>query len=126
MSFILLLGRILFSLIFILNSFSHFSKSTIEYAESMGVFLAPFTVPFSGILILASGLSILLGYKARIGAWILVLFLIPTTLIMHQFWNQGSEFAIMMQHLCFWKNLSMLGAALMITYFGSGPMSMKE
>lgn len=98
----------------------------IDHAASMGAPVPMLLVPIAGILSLLGGLSILLGYKARVGAWLLVIFLLPTAFVMHKYWQATDPFAVMMQHYCFWKNLSMLGAALMIAYFGSGPMSIDK
>lgn len=98
----------------------------IDYAASMGAPMPDVLVPLAGILSLLGGLSILLGFKARIGAWLLVIFLLPTAFVMHKYWEATDPFTAMMQHYCFWKNLSMLGASLMITYFGSGPLSLDQ
>jgi putative oxidoreductase len=78
------------------------------------------------VLALAGGLSVLFGYKARIGAWLLVLFLVPVTLMMHAFWTVPDAGIARIQEAMFMKNLSMLGAALMITYMGAGPVSIDE
>ena len=59
----------------------------VKYAAGSGVPLPGLLVPLSGLLATAGGLSVLLGYRARLGAWALVLFLIPVTLIMHAFWK---------------------------------------
>ena len=126
MKYIFLLGRILFSSIFLIKSLEHFSIKMMDHATGMGVPMAPILVPISGIIALLGGLSILLGYKAKIGAWLLVIFLLPTTLMMHKFWLTDDFFANMMHQLCFIKNASLLGAALMITYLGSGPMSLDK
>jgi putative oxidoreductase len=123
---IVLLGRILFSSIFILKSFTHFSSGAINHAFQMGVPMAEVLVPIAGLLALLGGLSILLGFKGKSGAWLLVIFLIPTAFAMHQFWNMNDPFAAMMHHYCFWKNISLLGAALMITHFGTGPYSLDK
>jgi len=72
----------------------------------------------------AGGLSILLGYRARIGAWLLVIFLVPVTLMMHNFWVVKDPMMAQMQMVMFMKNLSMLGGALLISQFGSGPWSL--
>src|SRR5258708_35036365 len=72
---IALLGRFFFVLIFLMSGPRHFMSQTIGYAASQGVPLASIAVPLSGILALAGGLSILLGYRARLGAWLIVLFL---------------------------------------------------
>lgn len=126
MKYILLLGRILFAAIFIVASMGHFSQEKIQYAASMGVLFPSVFVPLSGIIALIGGLSILLGYKARWGAWLLVIFLIPVTLMMHNFWAVSDPMAAAMQQAHFLKNISMLGGALIIAYFGSGPLSLSN
>ena len=123
MKIVVLLGRVLFALIFLTSGFHHFTKETIEYAAKQGVPMASILVPISGIMALVGALSIMLGYKAKIGAWLLVLFLVPVTLTMHNWWQISDPIAQMTQHIMFNKNISMLGAALLLTYFGSGPLS---
>lgn len=124
MRYIPLIGRIFFSLIFLVSAFNHFSGKTIAYAASHNVPMASLLVPFSGILAIVGGLSIVLGYKARFGAWLIVLFLVPVTLMMHNFWTVTDPMMRQMQMAMFMKNISMLGGALLITWFGSGPLSM--
>lgn len=124
LSFVVPVGRVLFSAIFVLSAIGHFSKGTIGYAASQGVPLAGFLVPLSGVIALVGGLSVALGYKARIGAWFLVAFLVPVTLMMHAFWGVTDPMTRLMQQAMFMKNLSMLGGALLIAYFGSGPFSL--
>jgi putative oxidoreductase len=97
---------------------------TIAYAASQGVPLASLAVPFSGLLALAGGLSILLGYRARIGAWLIVLFLLGVTPMMHNFWSVTDPMMYQMQMVMFMKNVSMLGGALVISQLGSGPWSL--
>lgn len=118
-----LTGRILFSLMFVMTALSHFSSQTIAYAESSGVPLASVAVPLSGIIAIAGGLSIMLGYKAKLGAWLIVLFLIPITFTMHNFWTVADPMMRQMQMIMFFKNISMLGGALLIAYNGAGPVS---
>jgi putative oxidoreductase len=124
MRYIPLIGRIFFSLIFLVSAFNHFSGKTIAYAASHNVPLASLLVPLSGILAIVGSVSIILGYKARLGAWLIVLFLVPVTLLMHNFWAVTDPMMKQMQMAMFMKNISMLGGALLITWFGSGPLSM--
>ncbi len=70
------------------------------------------------------GLSVVLGYHARAGAWLLVIFLVPVTLMMHRFWGVPDPMMAQMQMAMFMKNLSMLGGALLITQLGTGPLSL--
>jgi putative oxidoreductase len=121
---IVLLGRFLFALIFLTAAPNHFSSQTIAYAASQGVPLASIAVPLSGVIALAGGLSILLGYRAKIGAWLLVLFLAAVTPMLHNFWTVTDPMMRQMQMIMFMKNLSMLGGALFLTQFGAGSWSL--
>jgi putative oxidoreductase len=121
---IVLLGRVLFALIFVMSGPRHFMASTIAYAAAQGVPLASIVVPISGLLALLGGLSILLGYHAKIGAWLVALFLVGVTPMMHRFWGVSDPMMAQMQMIMFMKNASMLGAALIVTQLGSGPWSL--
>jgi putative oxidoreductase len=70
------------------------------------------------------GLSILLGYRAKLGAWLIVLFLVGVTPMMHKFWGVADPMMQQMQMIMFMKNVSMLGGALLISQLGSGPWSL--
>jgi uncharacterized membrane protein YphA (DoxX/SURF4 family) len=124
MKYTVLVGRLLFSVLFIISAFGKFSAESAGYAAAKGVPAAAFLVPAAGILELLGGLSVLLGYRARWGAWCLVAFLLPVTFAMHGFWNEADPTAALHDMVHFMKNLSLLGAALLIGYFGSGPFSL--
>jgi putative oxidoreductase len=124
MSYAVLAGRALYSAIFVTSLFAHFSPQAIGYAAQAGVPLAGLLVPLSGVLAGVGGLSILLGYRAKIGAWLIVLFLVPVTLTMHNFWAVSDPMMAQLQYAMFMKNASMLGGALLIAYFGAGPLSL--
>lgn len=127
MKIILLLGRILYSLIFITGGINHLTNpQMVGYAASAGVPLPSVLVPLSGILALLGGLSILFGYKAKLGAWLVVVFLVPVTLMMHNFWAVSDPQMHMMQMVNFNKNVTMLGGAFFIAFFGSGPYSLEN
>lgn len=123
MRFLVPVGRILFALIFITAAPRHFSQEGIQHGASLGTPFAALLVPISGLLAIVGGLSVALGYRTRWGACLLVAFLLPVTLIMHAFWKLHDPAAIHVQQAMFAKNLSMLGAALLIAYFGAGPVS---
>jgi putative oxidoreductase len=126
MRYVALLGRVLFALIFITAAPRHFTHEGIQHAAELGVPLASLFVPVSGVMALAGGLSIALGYRARWGAWLLVGFLVPVTLMMHAFWKLHDPASIHIQQAMFAKNLSMLGAALLISNLGAGPLSIDD
>src|SRR5438445_9155942 len=121
---VVVLGRFFFALIFLLAGANHFNKQTIGYAASQAVPLASLAVPLSGVLAMVGGLSILLGYRAKLGAWLIVVFLVPVTLMMHKFWTVQDPMMSQIQMILFMKNVSMLGGALLISQFGAGPFSL--
>jgi len=124
--FLVPLGRLFFTAIFLESVPGHFKAQTIAYAAHAGAPLANVLVPITGLLALIGGLSVLLGYHARIGAALLALFLVPVTLIMHAFWAVPDAAAAQLQMIMFMKNLAMLGGALLLMYFGAGPISIDE
>jgi uncharacterized membrane protein YphA (DoxX/SURF4 family) len=84
-------------------------------------------LPLPGLLLLGNIISqlvgaslLLLGYKTRLGAILLILFLIPTTLVFH------TNFSQEMQVIAFFKNLAIIGGLLMVVYAGAGPVSLDE
>jgi putative oxidoreductase len=121
---VVVLGRFFFALIFLMAGANHFNKQTIGYAASQGVPLAAIAVPLAGVLAIGGGLSILLGYRAKLGAWLIVLFLVLVTPTMHKFWGVADPNVAQLQMIMFLKNVSMLGGALLISQFGSGPFSL--
>lgn len=120
---IALLGRILLSLIFILSSFSLFSGASVKPAADAGVPFAAVAVPVAGAFALIGGLSVLFGFYARVGAWLLIVFLVPVTLFLHNFWSVHDPQLRQMQQVNFMKNTAMLGGVLLVAWFGAGPLS---
>ena len=118
--FIPLIGRILLSAIFLmsgLNKITNFG-GTEKYMAAVGMPLTKLFLISAIILEVIGGLSILLGYKAKWGAWALVIFLIPATLIFH------SNFSDQIQMIMLMKNLAMIGGLLMVANFGAGAISL--
>lgn len=117
-------GRALFAAIFLMTLPSHLTPAAIGYAAQKGVPLASLLVPLSGIIAFAGALSVVLGYRAKLGAWLLVVFLVPVTLLIHNFWTVTDPMMAQLEQAQFMKNLGLLGGALMIAHFGAGPVSL--
>jgi len=116
----LLLARVLLSAIFLWAGYG----KVINPDATMNV-IGAHGVPFAGFFLVASivfeivgGLSILLGYKTRWGAWALFLFLIPVTLIIHTRFGEAG------QMVNFMKNLAIMGGLLAVTNCGAGNLSL--
>jgi putative oxidoreductase len=121
-----LIGRFLFAFIFLAAAPRHFTGEGISHAADLGVPFANFFVPLSGILAIAGALSVIFGIHAKWGAWTLALFLVPVTLGMHQFWKIADVGQRHIQLAMFMKNISMLGGALLLARYGSGPFSLRD
>ena len=95
-----------------------------SFAASTGLPMADILVPVSGIIALVGGLSVLTGFHARVGALLILLFLIPVTFIMQNFWSVTDPTMAQMQMTHFMKNLALIGAAILIAFYGAGPVSL--
>jgi len=122
-----LAGRILLSLIFLqsgLNKISGFT-GTAGYMASKGLPMAEALLVVTIIIEVGAALLIVTGYKARLGAAALFLWMIPVTFIFHNYWAMPAD-QQMIQQIMFMKNLSLMGGMLYVMAFGSGPMSVDK
>lgn len=119
MAYIPLFGRICLCLIFFQGAFgniSGFSDTQAAMAE-MGLPIPALLLAGNIVFQLVGAISLLLGFKTRWGAVILLIFLIPTTLIFHDFWVNPDE------KIAFFKNLGLIGGLLLLTQTGAGAVS---
>ena len=116
MDVVLVIGRVLFALLFINSGIAHLTKleAMTGYAKYKKVPAAKLGVIVSGLMILIGGLYVALGIYADLGALLIALFLIPTSFLMHAFWKETDATAKQNETIGFFKNLSMAGAALII------------
>jgi len=123
----MLLARVFLALIFLwagLGKIGNFDGSQALMASrgmsaTMPLLLATIVVEIGG------GLSVLLGYKARLGALLLFLFLVPATLIFHT--ALGGSFPpeqVRLQQAMTLKNLAIMGGLLAIAVHGPGSFSL--
>lgn len=124
-SFGMLLGRWLLSIIFILSGIGKLLdySGTAHYMTAQGMTFVPFFLIAAALVEIIFGLAVFLGFKARLGALVLMLFLIPVTLIFHDFWNQGPE-TYQLQMIMFMKNVAIFGGLLILACAGPGKLSL--
>lgn len=123
----LCIGRILLSLIFVMSGIHKLTawQSTADQMQAEGMVAVPFLLTGAVVLELGGGISLFSGCRTRVGATMLIVFLIPTTLIFHDFWAySGDEQQQQMIH--FVKNLAILGGLFAVAGSGGGCCSLDQ
>jgi uncharacterized membrane protein YphA (DoxX/SURF4 family) len=125
MDIVALIGRILFGIIFLNSARSHLTNVSMlaQYGASKKVPAPKFMVVLTGLMLLVGGLSVLLGLWVKVGAALLVIFLIPTAFIMHNFWAITDPMGRANDQAHFLKDVALAGAALMFFVYGTGAFS---
>ena len=115
MEIIFLVGRILFGIFFVILGVNHFKKfgPMTQYAASKNVPSPRLATIITGILLVFGGLGVVLGIYVTLSLWLLVIFLVPTAFIMHNFWATPEE-EKMTQMINFLRNIALAGASLML------------
>ena len=118
---IAVLGRLLFTLIFVLSGITHFTDAA-GYVALMhpAIPAREFWVAMSGVVELAGAAMIAADFHPRLGGWLLVLFLVPVTITVHgyEMVTTPDERMRAIQISFFLKGLAMTGAALLVTQLG--------
>jgi len=123
MDILLVIGRVLFALIFIKSGIAHLTKlnDMTGYAQFKKVPVPKLAVIVTGLMLIIGALYIVFGVYADLGALLLAVFLVPTAFMMHNFWTIQDPQAKQGEMINFFKNLSLAGAALIIfVLVGSG------
>ena len=82
------------------------------YAASKKVTSPKAMVIISGLMVLLGGLGIVLGVYIGVSVLLIVLFLIPVTFVMHNYWTDTDPNSKMANKINFMKNMALIGAAL--------------
>ncbi len=121
----LLVGRILFSVIFILSGFNKVFNldSTVVYMTQAGMDFYVQQLAIGAIIFeLGGGLMILVGWHARLGAFLLFVFCLAVNFFIHHFWTYPTA-DVQIQMINFFKNITIVGGTLYIMSFGAGRYS---
>lgn len=116
MDTLVLIGRIVFGGYFIYSGVGHFTKFGImtQYVRMKGVPLPATALGITGLMLLIGGLSIVFGIYPFVGIVLLAAFLVPVSLMMHNFWKLEDPQLRMADKINFTKNMALLGAVLML------------
>jgi putative oxidoreductase len=116
MDMAMLVGRILFGLVFVGGAAGHFVQTDmlVKVVESKGLRPARPLVLASGVVQLAGALMVMFGLWADLGAIVLFAFLVPTAILIHNFWAESDPQQKMLEQVHFNKDISLAGAALFL------------
>ncbi len=121
-----LIGRLMLVAIFVLSAVGQDIPKFSDTAAYMAVEGVPMPKVMLGgaiVFLIVGGLSVGIGFKARIGATLLLVFLVLATYFFHDFWTLEDPMAKQEQMIQFMKNASMMGAMMIIIAHGPGLMS---
>ncbi|MBT1155072.1 DoxX family protein [Aminobacter anthyllidis] len=118
-SALILVGRVLLSVIFILAGFAKLTaiSGTAGWFASIGLPLPTVTTVVVGLVELVGGIAILVGFQTRIAAIVLGVFTLAATGIAHL------DFADQTQLMFLQKNLAIAGGLFVLAAFGAGALS---
>ncbi len=121
MKYVALAARICLCSIFIKAGIGKISgyDSTVEMMANTGLPIPDVLLIFTIAFQLLGGLSLLLGYKVKVGSILLILFLIPASLVFHNPIADPNEINN------FLKNVGLIGGLLMVIYAGAGALSIE-
>lgn len=116
MDVLILIGRILYGLIFVGSGIGHLTQTaaTAGYAESRGMKNPGVLIQLSGILILAGGLGVILGIWADLAALGLAFYTLVSAFLIHHFWTDTDQMTKTMEMTGFMKNLAIVGGGLIL------------
>ena len=119
MDVVFLIGRILFGVLFVQSGLTaHLigREQGVQYARMYNVPMPEFGVPFTGVIAVAGGASVILGVWGDLGALLIAGFLLLITPLMHAFWREKDAQQRLLRMVNFNKNFALLGAALVVFY----------
>jgi putative oxidoreductase len=119
-----LAGRILLALIFVVSGYGKITgfEGTVGYIAAKDLPLPQLAAIGAIVVELGGAILLIIGWQTRWAATALFLFLIPTTLIFHNFWAADAA-QVQGQTIHFMKNLCIMGGMLYVMAFGAGPLS---
>ena len=117
-----LAGRVMMAALFIPSGFSKLAgfQGTVGYIASKGLPLPQLGAVAAIVVELLVAAALLLGWRTRWAALILVLFTLAAAVLFHNYWAVPPE-QKMMQEINFWKNVAIAGGLLFVAAHGPGP-----
>lgn len=125
-SFWLLLGRLMIGSLFVPSGFAKLTAfdGFVAQLASKGV-PDPFAIGALAVLVeFGGGLAVVLGFRIRIVALVMIAFVTVAALLSHEYWNVADAAARANQHIHFFKNMAIIGGFLFVFVRGAGQFSL--
>ncbi len=123
-----LIARVLISMIFLFEAYDSiiYFKSTKNVMTRFGItWQQDFLLGVAIFLLIVGGILVLIGYRSRFGAWLLLFYWIPVTFIAHSWWNDPYDIQ-REAAIDFMKNMAIIGGLILIIINGSGRYSIRR
>jgi putative oxidoreductase len=116
MDIIEIIGKLLFSILFIGSGINHFKNTSAlsKYAMSKGLLFADLNVYLSGVLLIIAPIALIFGIFETVALVSLAIFLLLTAFIFHAYWKETDPMAKMNEQIAFNKEISLVGGILII------------
>jgi len=140
-----LIGRVMLAFIFLFEAYDSifFFNETVVKMRSYGLTWHPETLLYGAIFLLVlGGILLLIGYRTGLGVTLLLMYWLPVTFIVHDFWNipidcittvscpqfsiEGQEVYRRLHAILFMKNIAITGGLLMVWVNGSGRVCIRR
>ena len=101
-------GRIGVAILFVKAGINHIRKrqAMMAYVQSKNLPFAWLDVIGTGIMMLVGSALLVVNWHPHWGAAIIVVFLVPTAFLMHNYWTEPDPMARANQNAHFWKNIT--------------------
>ena len=123
-----LLGRIMIATIFLMSAFGNKIpkfNDVVAYMTAEGVPQPKILLAGAIAFLILGSISVVLGYRARTGAFLLLIFLAAATYYFHDFWKLTPDDPdFKNQMIQFMKNLALMGTMVFLMANGPGPWSL--
>jgi len=123
-----LIGRIFLAFLFLYEAYDsifYFKETKVKMTQYGLTWNQDLLLIGAIILLLLGGTLVLIGYRTSFGAFLLLMYWVPLTFIIHSFWNDPEPHR-RLQAILFMKNIAITGGLLMVWVNGSGRHSIKR
>jgi putative oxidoreductase len=124
---VLLLGRVLLALLFVIFGYMKLTNfgGTVGYFTKWGFPLPQVVTVIAIVAELGGGLLLLVGWKTRLVAWILAVYVVIAAAVAHRYWTYDPA-QVFAQTSFFYKNLAIVGGLLYMAVIGPGRYSVDK